>query len=327
MGTTIRVLGLLDLLQDRGWVSGPELARRLEVEPRMLRRDVTRLQELGIPVESQLGRHGGYRLRPGYRLPPLMRNDDEARAVALALTSARELGLGTSAPAIETALAKIHRVLPAPLAGRLKTLEAALGFATARPARGAVRADILLILAEAVRTERRARILYTTPGRPERERDVDAYGVVVVGGRWYLAAHDHLSGEHRVFRVDRIRSASLAAAEAPVPAGFDPIAFVERSLARVPWRWSIELLAEASLDEVRATVRASVAELEATRDGVVVRIQADDLAGAARMLAAVPWTFQLVGPPELAAALAVHAQRLLTMATGSRRTAADEPAG
>jgi len=283
----------------------------------MLRRDVTRLQELGIPVESQLGRHGGYRLRPGYRLPPLMLSDDEATAVALALTSARELGLGTSAPAIETALAKIHRVLPTALLARLQALEAALGFADARPARGTVGGGVLLILAGAVRTARRVRILYATPGRPERERDVDAYGVVIVAGRWYLAAHDHASGEHRVFRVDRIRGARLGTADAPVPSGFDSIAFVERSLARVPWRWSIELIAEASLDEVRATIPASVAELEATSEGVVVRIRADDLDGAARMLAAVPWQFRIASPPELAEALAVHAHRLMTVATGS----------
>jgi hypothetical protein len=116
--------------------------------------------------------------------------------------------------------------------------------------------------------------------------------------------------------VDRIRSASLGTVAAPVPAGFDPIAFVERSLARVPWRWSIELLAETSLDEVRATVPASVAELEETRGGVVVRIRADDLAGSARMLAAMPWPFRIVAPPGLAETLAVHAHRLLTIAAG-----------
>ena len=100
MPASSRVLSLLHLLQGREWATGPELAERLEIDLRMLRRDIVRLQDLGIPVESRLGRYGGYRLRPGYRLPPLMLTDDEATAVVLALRVAQLSGLGLSAPAI-----------------------------------------------------------------------------------------------------------------------------------------------------------------------------------------------------------------------------------
>ena len=311
MAVTLRLFALLDLLQGGGWVSGPELARRLEVEPRMLRRDLVRLQEIGIPIESERGRHGGYRLRPGYRLPPLMLSDDEAAAVTLALRSARELGFATAAPAIETASAKIRRVLPASLRMRVQALEEALGFSGRVAADGGAQGGVLLELAEGIRRQRRVAFTYASRGREPRERTVDAYGLAVIGGRWYLAALDHENGETRVFRVDRILSARLGLEPAVVPPEFDAVAFVSRSLARVPWRWEIELVADASTDHVRRDLPATVADIEERSDGVLVRIRAEDLSGAARMLAAVSWTFVILKPAELRTALREHAEALL----------------
>ena len=311
MAATLRLFALLDLLQGGGLVSGPELARRLEVEPRMLRRDLVRLQEIGIPIESERGRHGGYRLRPGYRLPPLMLSDDEAAAVTLALRSARELGFATAAPAIETASAKIRRVLPAPLRLRVQALEETLGLSGRAAADGGAQGGVLLGLAEGIRGQRRVVIRYASPGREPRERAVDPYGLAVIGGRWYLAALDHENGETRIFRVDRVLSAKLGLEPAPVPPGFDAVAFVSRSLARVPWRWEVELVADASMEEVRRDIPATVAEIEERPDGVLVRLRAEDLPGAARMLAAMPWPFVVLKPVELRAALREHAEALL----------------
>ena len=115
---TTRVLAVLELLQARGRLSGPELAERLEVDLRTVRRYVTMLQDLGIPVEAERGRHGGYRLRPGFRLPPLVFSDDEALALTLGLLSARRLGLATSAATVEGAMAKLDSVLPADVRAR-----------------------------------------------------------------------------------------------------------------------------------------------------------------------------------------------------------------
>ncbi len=311
MAATLRLFALLDVLQRGGWVSGPELARRLEVDARMLRRDLVRLQEIGIPIESERGRHGGYRLRPGYRLPPLMLTDDEAVAVILALKSARELGFATAAPAIETASAKIHRVLPVALRTRVQTLEEALGLAARASAGGGAQGGVLLELAEGIRRQRRAVVRYASPGREPRERKVDPYGLAVISGRWYLAALDHGSAEIRTFRVDRILSAKLGPEPAVVPPEFDAVAFVSRSLARVPWRWEIELVADASMDQVRRDIPATVAEIEERPDGVLVRVRAEDLSGAARMLAAVSWTFVIRKPAKLRTALREHAQALL----------------
>ena len=163
MAATLRLFALLDLLQGGGWVSGPELARRLEVEPRMLRRDLVRLQEIGIPIESERGRNGGYRLRPGYRLPPLMLSDDEAVAVTLALRSARELGFATAAPAIETASAKIRRVLPTPLRMRVQALEESLALSGRGATGDGPQGGVLLELAEAIRQQRRLAFRYASP--------------------------------------------------------------------------------------------------------------------------------------------------------------------
>jgi predicted DNA-binding transcriptional regulator YafY len=316
MAATLRLFALLDVLQGGGWVSGPELARRLEVDARMLRRDLVRLQEIGIPIESERGRNGGYRLRPGYRLPPLMLSDDEAVAVTLALMSARELGFVTAAPAIETASAKIRRVLPTPLRMRVQALEETLALSGRGAAGDGPQSGVLLELAEGIRRQRRVAFRYASPRSEPREREVDPYGLAVIEGRWYLAALDHGHGEVRVFRVDRILRAKLRPEAAPVPPDFDAVAFVSRSLARVPWRWEIELVADASMDQVRRDIPATVAELEERPDGVLVRARAEDLSGAARMLAAVSWAFVIVKPAELRAALREHAEALLRISGG-----------
>jgi predicted DNA-binding transcriptional regulator YafY len=311
MAATLRLFALLDVLQGGGWVSGPELARRLEVDARMLRRDLVRLQEIGIPLESERGRHGGYRLRPGYRLPPLMLSDDEAVAVTLALRSARELGFVMAAPAIETAGAKIRRVLPTPLRMRVQALEETLALSGRGAAGEGPQGGVLLELAEGIRRQRRVAFRYASRRREPREREVDPYGLAVIEGRWYLAALDHGNGEIRVFRVDRILSAKLGLEPAVVPPGFDAVVFVSRSLARVPWRWEIELVADASMEQVRSDIPATVAEIEERPDGVLVCIRAEDLSGAARMLAAVSWPFVVLKPVELRTALREHAEALL----------------
>src|SRR5437764_9842270 len=107
---TTRVLTVLELLQSHHQLSGPELAARLEVDVRTVRRYITMLQDLGIPVEAGRGRYGSYRLRPGFKLPPMMFTDDEALALTLGLLAVRQMGLASAAPAVEGGLAKIARV-------------------------------------------------------------------------------------------------------------------------------------------------------------------------------------------------------------------------
>src|SRR5438105_5393902 len=129
---TTRVLTALELLQSRSRMSGAELADRLEVDRRTVRRYITMLQELGVPVESESGRYGGYRLRPGYKLPPMMFNEEEALALILGLLASRRAGLLDAAPAVEGALAKIDRVLPDRVRDRVQAVRGALAFTPLR---------------------------------------------------------------------------------------------------------------------------------------------------------------------------------------------------
>ena len=250
---TSRLLELLELLQARPVVTGREIADRLGVDTRTVRRYLTVLQELGIPVEGQRGVGGGYRLRPGYRLPPLMLGNDEAVVVVLGLLAARRLGLDTASEAAEGALEKIHRVLPADLRRQVEALERTLGF-TAGPISGApVPGETVLMLADAVRRGRRVRASYRAYAGETSRRDLSPFGLVVHAGRWYLAAHDHGREALRTFRIDRMTRVLVGDADAAAPpAGFDPVAYVSASLARVPWTWEVEVVLDLPLNGSRA---------------------------------------------------------------------------
>lgn len=298
-----RLLAMLEILESRGRVSGRELAERLEVDPRTVRRYAVKLEELGIPVEAERGPYGGYRLRPGYKLPPLMLTDAEATAVVLGLLVSRQTGIWIEEPAIEEALTKILRVLPAELGERVGALEGSLGLTWHRREPQPPATEVVLTLASAIRRRRRVQIVYATPGREERARTVAPYGLVLHWGRWYLAGHDDRSGEVRTFRVDRVRSAEALAGRSVIPDGFDAADHVARSLARVPWGWELEVVFQTTLEEARRRIPRAMGDPEETEGGVLLRARADDLTMAARMLVSFGWPFIVRSPPELRAAL------------------------
>lgn len=327
-----RVLGLLELLQSQHRLTGAELSARLGVDERTVRRYARTLEELGIPVTAARGRYGGYRLLPGYKLPPLMLTDDEAVAVVLGLLAAEHLGLGTEAPATTLALGKISRVLPESLADRLAAVRQTLGFtlhrrtATAGPA-----TTVLLTLGVATRSRRRVSITYRSWRGEESRRDLDPYGLVFHAGRWYVTGHDHRRGEIRTFRLDRIATAEPATGATPagaaaeqftVPEGFDAVGHVVRSLAAVPYAWSVEVLLETDLAEARRRIPASVAELTESTAGVLLRARAENLDGMAQLLAGLGWPFTIHRPDELRTAVADHATRLAAFAARPPATAA-----
>jgi predicted DNA-binding transcriptional regulator YafY len=308
---TARLLELLELLQRRPLITGRELAEALGVDPRTVRRGIAHLQALGIPVEGERGVGGGYRLRPGYRLPPLMLDEDEATAVVLALTAARRLGIGDPGET-EGALAKIHRVLPDPLRRRVEALEAVLAF-TARASPGAPPpGETALALAEAIRRGLRVRAAYRSHAGEASERELSPYGLVVHAGRWYLAAHDHGREALRTFRVDRVRRVELEAERvAPAPAGFDPLAHVAASLAGVPWPWEVEVVLDLPLEAARRRVPETLARLRAEGEGTRLELRAVSLEWAASFLAGVGCGFEVRRPEELRPVLRALAERLL----------------
>ncbi|MFV2114949.1 helix-turn-helix transcriptional regulator [Micromonospora sp. LOL_025] len=310
-----RVLGMLELLQSHHRLTGAELARRLGVDGRTVRRYAATLAELGVPVTAERGRHGGYRLRPGYKLPPLMLTDDEAVAVLLGLVAAERLGLGTAEPATATALAKIRRVLPPTLGDRLAAVQEHLDFTLRRSVPQARPATAtLLTLADAARHRRRVRLDHRSFSGAATRRELDPYGLVFHAGRWYVTGHDHLRGEVRTFRLDRIGEVEPGEETFTVPDGFDPVARVTRSLARVPYAHDVEVLLETDLAAARRRLPPSVAELSATADGVLLRARAESLGGMAQLLAGLGCPFTVLRPDALRDEVAEHARRLAAWA-------------
>jgi predicted DNA-binding transcriptional regulator YafY len=299
-----RVLALLEALQDRSSASGPELAARLGVDVRTLRRDVASLRALGIPVEGERGRGGSYRLRPGYRVPPLMFTAGEAAAVALGLMAARRLGLEA-----ESALAKVRRALPDRVRLPVESLEHTLGFTgsvDAAPPDG----ETLLALADAARRGRRVSLRYTDSAGALSEREVTPHGVVAHGGRWYVPAFDHGRGQLRALRADRVSAVRVGGAGEPAPAGFDAVAFVSRMLARVPWAHEVEVVLHTDLESAAGRFPPTLAELSETDDGTLMRLRAESLDWAAGLLAGAGCEFTVRRPGELRLALRALSDRL-----------------
>ncbi|WP_243723348.1 YafY family protein [Actinomadura sp. 7K507] len=294
---TTRVLAMLELLQANPRIGGAELARRLGVDERTVRRYAARLEDLGVPVVADRGRHGGYRLMPGYKLPPLMLTDDEATAVVLGLLAGRRMGL--PGQATESALAKVERVLPAALRDRVQALRDTLGFTLAARDAAAPDTGAVLTLAAAARERRRVRLRYRSWKGEETLRDLDTYGLVFHSGRWYVTGHDHRSGEVRTFRVDRVVSAEPGSAGYEIPGGVDPVQHVTRSLARVPYAHEVEVLLETGLAEARRRIPASTATLTEEDGGVLMVTRAERLDGMARMLAGLGFPFVIRRPAEL----------------------------
>jgi predicted DNA-binding transcriptional regulator YafY len=308
---TARLLELLELLQAQPVLTGREISDRLEVDPRTVRRYIGALQDLGIPVEGQRGVGGGYRIRPGFRLPPLMLTDDEAVAVALGVQAAGRLGLSGSAEAAEGALVKIHRVLPDGLRRRVEALEATLDFTSRAPKGAPVGGNTVLLLADAIRRRRRVRGTYRAFSGVETRREVSPHGLVVHSGRWYLAAHDHLRDDLRTFRVDRMRRLRVVT-EAAVdpPEGFDGVAYVSTSLARVPWRWEVEVLLDLPVDEAARRVPATLAEVVDEGEATVLRMRVGSLDWMATVLAGLGCDFTIRRPDELRESVRALGERL-----------------
>jgi predicted DNA-binding transcriptional regulator YafY len=320
---TARVLALLEILQSGGTFGLADLARRLSVDERTVRRYAAHLTELGIPVEAHRGRYGGYRLAPGYKLPPLMLTDEEAVAVALGLAAGRRAGLVTSgsaateSAATESAAAKLRRVLPASLARRIDALLSTVDVTGPVRQPAPPSTEVLLVLAEAASNKLPVSLTYTSWHNRSSERGLDPYGLVFHSGRWYVTGRDHTSGSVRTFRLDRIGTASTASAAHgafEIPAGFDPASHVLAGLASVPYAHDVSVLLHTSLARARRRIPASAGTLTEVASGVRLTARAEHLGGAAQMLAGLGWAFTIERPAELRDEVRALAARLLTHA-------------
>jgi predicted DNA-binding transcriptional regulator YafY len=320
--STARVLALLEILQTGGLRTVPDLAALLGVDERTVRRYVGHLLELGVPVDSVRGRYGGYRLAPGYRMPPLMLTDDEALAVVLGLLAGRKAGLVTaSAAAGESATAKLLRVLPTPLRRRLDALLDTADFTARSRTATAPETEVLLELAEAALHRRPVAIGYTDRKDRASDRTVLPYGLVAHAGRWYLTGADPADGEVRTFRLDRITDMSVQSGSFAVPADFDPAATVLDSLARTPWTHDVALRIRGEVPHIRRHLPAEIATLSTPAgavddDWVHVRIRAERLDWIPPVLAALDRPFVIEHPTALRDLVRALARRLDEYAAG-----------
>ena len=315
---TARVLTVLELLQSHGRMTGASLAERLEVNIRTVRDYVQTLQDLGIPVEAERGRYGAYRLRPGYKLPPLIFTEDEALALTLSLLLARQTGLATTAPAFEGVLAKVERVLPAATRERIQAVEQTIIFKNsslkATPSLLAV-----VVLSTAIHTEHSVRLHYRSSRSQVTERTFDPYGVVYHEGFWYTIGYCHLRQGQRLFRLDRIEHAEIIDTKFVPPPDFQALEAVQRALASVPRVWQVEVLFETTLQQIQRQTHYPEAMFEETEGGVLMRVDVGDLPWMARFLAGLGIPVIIRRPSELRGVFREYA---LTLANYADRTEA-----
>jgi predicted DNA-binding transcriptional regulator YafY len=309
-----RLLGLLEILQDRPGINGPTLADTLGVTTRTIRRYVATLQDMGIPVEPMAGRTGGYWLRPGYRLPPLMFSTEEAIGLSIALLTAQASKDEELPQPVVRALAKIERVLPSPLSDQINAIREVMSLPGSRYARSdefPIPA-VLATLAQATLTHHSTWFRYGRPNGEESARKVDPYGVVVINGRWYLHGWCHLRKGTRTFRIDRIRRVDLLPEEFTMPPDIDPVRAVTASLAMSRDRWEIELIISAPIDTVNDWLESHFAILEPLPDGrTMLKSGSDDLRWFAWRVLNMPFPLEVVKPRELRATMREMGERLI----------------
>jgi len=304
---------MLELLQARGRIGGPELARRLEVGERTVRRYAVMLQEMGVPVEGERGRHGAYSLRTGYKLPPMMFTEEEALGLSLGLLAARRLGLAGAAPAVEGALAKLERVMPEALRGRVRALEETVSVAVARPVASASSAALLTLVA-AVGERRRVWLRYRSGSSGETERAVDPYGVLHREGFWYMAGHCHLRGGLRLFRVDRILEAAMLEESFERPENLGSPEALLSAVADTPDEWSVEVLLETGMEDARWQLPPIGFSLERADGGTLMRCSTSNLDWVSHVLAGMECSYFIRRPPELGEALERRAAEISILA-------------
>jgi predicted DNA-binding transcriptional regulator YafY len=309
IGTTERVLRLLGLLQQRPVWTGTELAGRLGVTTRSIRRDVERLRSLGYPVNATQGVGGGYQLGAGKALPPLLLDDEEAIATAVSLRlAAGGTVAGASEAAVRT-LAKLDQVLPTRLRAEVRALHDAI--VTLEGGRIEVDADALLALARACRDTVRVEFGYAGRGREPGVRRVEPYQLVATGRRWYLMAFDLERDDWRSFRLDRmseVRPTTWRFRRREHP---DPAAYIQQAVSVAAYRYRARVRVHAPAEEVRRATSASSVAVEPL-DGATceLRTGSDSLSALTLHVGLLGWDFDVLEPPELRDAVATLGGRL-----------------
>lgn len=310
--TSSRTLRLLSLLQTHRHWPGGELAGRLGVSPRTLRRDVDRLRELGYPVDATRGVDGGYQLAPGAALPPLVVDDEEAVALAVGMQAAAQGAVAGIEEAAVRALTKVVQVMPPRLRRRVDALRAVTVPAAWSSGAPALDPDVLIAVAQACRDDERLGFGYTARGGDPAERLVEPHRLVPLGRRWYLVAYDLHRHDWRSFRLDRLTAPRRTGARfrpRALPAA-DAAAFVRAGMvALAPEPSAVEVLVHAAAPVVREHAGRWARVEEDAPGSCVLRMSVDDLSWPAMVLGSLGAEFEVRSPPELRSVLAEWAAR------------------
>ncbi len=294
----MRVLTVLEILQAREQVSGAELAKRLEVNSRTVQRYIARLQDLCIPVESSRGVGGAYRLRPGFRLPPMLFTDEEAFALTLGLRALRHLGLAAFAPATEGAAAKLGRVLPDSLRESANAVEEVVAIEPG-PWVISTSAELLIRLCTAIRTRLRVTFAYSSHEGALSRREVEPYGIVHMDGRWYMVGRCLLRQALRTFRLDRVSDLEVTEETCERPAGFDAKTYLRRAMPFVDAGYSIEVWLDVPVQQLESHFAAHRVMMAGENGGTTLKCARSSLEPFAAMLLSLNCPIVVRQPQEL----------------------------
>ncbi|MGB6828140.1 MAG: YafY family protein [Terracidiphilus sp.] len=294
----MRVLTVLEVLQARDFVSGAELAERLEVDLRTVQRYIVRLKDLSIPVESSRGVGGAYRLKPGFRLPPLLLTNEEAFALSLGLHSLRQVGLSGFAPATEAAIAKLRRVLPEALRESIGTVDDVVAI---EPGPWVVTTSVesLIRAASAIRIGRRIRFDYRSHDGTATRRQIEPYAVMHTDGRWYLIGYCLTRKALRTFRLDRTSNLAMSAGTFKRPADFDARRHMQQSMPFVQSVYQVDAWIDMPIEEAQQNFATWRVALEEEDGGTRVRCGRDRLEMFAAMLLSMGRRIVVHSPEEL----------------------------
>lgn len=308
--TSSRTLRLLSLLQTHRHWSGDDLAGRLHVSIRTLRRDVERLRELGYPVQAARGVDGGYQLAPGASLPPLVLDDDEAVALAVGLQNAAQGGETEIAEASVRALTKVAQVMPPRLRRQVEAVRSATDVPQWGDAGPTLDSAILVTVAQSCRDSERLQFAYTAAGGEATQREVEPLRLVTVGRRWYLVAYDLDRADWRSFRLDRMAAPGTTGARfrpRKLPAA-DAASFVTDRLGGRRERHQVRVVVHADPAAVRRRV-GGWSTVEPHPDGCLMSMQADSLDWSVLALGGLAADFTVLEPPALSEMLREWADR------------------
>jgi len=312
----IKALSILEMLQSQRQISGADMADRLGIDRRTLRRYIAMLEELGIPITAERGRYGGYMLVPGFKLPPLMFTNEEASAVALGLLAVRSLRLADTAPAVASAQAKLERVMPPALQASTQALRETAVLETpdqrwifSSAPRPTLTGE-LTALALAAQTQHRVRFRYTPQGGEAMQREFDPYGLVFSHTRWYAVGMCRLRLAIRSFRLDRIAEVEETGEEFDKPASFDAAAQLQHAMATLPRPLPVQVLLHTDLAGAVRDIGRYIGPLVEVEGGVQLTTTTTSYSWFARLLASLNFDFTIEGPEALRDAVRTEAQRL-----------------